>query len=175
MNVEGLGAIGPADFPAIGDYPFGILELVDVGVNGSGRSPNADTINLYYVRDYEDEELLGGTFSPSAQPVVMTTLASVRDDRGNATVAHELGHMLFNGPVAHEPIMSDPVHSNDTSNLMYPFSSTDPRHPPGRRAAHGAVRRERRPRTESDRTAALQPRRPEPKLHQARQQRIHRR
>lgn len=81
------------------------------------RSENSDTINHYYITDYKDSIREGGALAPKTGSP--TPAATVRDNRSLTTVAHELGHMLFNGPVIHSEDPNEVVHSTDITNLMF--------------------------------------------------------
>ena len=60
-------------------------------------------------------------------PNAALTSSTVRDNRKNNTLAHEIGHMLFNGPVIHMQDPGDDAPPTDMTNLMF---TTDAAAPP---------------------------------------------
>lgn len=115
VRTEGFGNV------TTGSYPFSSEELEQMAT--LGRSPAADTINLYYLKEYEHPGE-GLTVDPATS--AGGSFASVRDGRARATVAHELGHMLLDGPVIHQQDPGDPFHSTDIANLMFATADGDP-------------------------------------------------
>lgn len=85
-------------------------------IAAQGRSGNADTINLYYVQEFNPATNNGSTVAPMSSAALMSSV--VRDNRANNTVAHELGHMLLNGNALWSE-HATASESSDTTNLMY--------------------------------------------------------
>lgn len=81
-------------------------------------SPNGDTINVYYWEDLQTragDPVLGLTSFAKFDGPPWIFLDS---DSDNATHAHELGHMLHNGPAIHQEQPDDENHSNDPTNYI---------------------------------------------------------
>lgn len=127
VRLEGTAMIDMTDFAGIGDSPFSDLELQAIRQDGSGRSANADTINIYHVPTFDGASPPNGiTTAPKNAVVTMAPGVFVRDGRATSTHPHEIGHMVLNGPVLHDEIPGNTSHSNDNTNFMYVNSSNAP-------------------------------------------------
>lgn len=120
FSFEGVSNVNSSDYSDIGDFPFGVSERFDLAEDGAGRSANDKTINVYYVKSFDNPNTLGVTRAPGAGG---TPYLYVTDLRQPSTVAHEIGHMFFNTTsVIHQPDSDDISHSEDAANLMFAFS-----------------------------------------------------
>ncbi len=117
VRAEGTAMVDKTDFAGIGTSPFEFAERVALANDGSGRSANADTINIHYVAEFTTAAN-GITLAPKSQGGG-NPYTYLRDNRKNNTMAHELGHMLFNGPVIHMQDPGDDAHSTDITNMMF--------------------------------------------------------
>jgi hypothetical protein len=84
-------------------------------LNALQRSPNASTVNMYYLKD-------GSTGAPAqfGGNVPRNDGINMADAAVNNTFAHELGHMILNGGAQHYEIAGNTSHSGDRTNLMWP-------------------------------------------------------
>ena len=79
-------------------------------------APSSDII-VYYVQSFGEAGLLGcGGHVPGRPACIVAARSSAWD------MAHEVGHVLLGSGFS-------PVHSTDTKNLMYPYSSNFPSTP----------------------------------------------
>ena len=117
VRTEAQSAVSKAQFAGIGTSPFDATERVDLADDGSGRSANADTINIYYVKEFTTAS--NGITRNAANAGAGNPYTYLRDNRANNTHAHEIGHMVFNGPVVHMQDPGDAAHSTDITNLMF--------------------------------------------------------
>ncbi len=126
VRVEGSALVDSTDFPGIGDFPFSDAEIQALRNDGSGRSANADTLNVYYVQSFDAPNPNGITTAPRLATVTMAPGVFLRDGRANSTHPHELGHMLFNGPAIHMEVPGSTGHSSDNTNFIYIDASNAP-------------------------------------------------
>lgn len=119
FNFEGVANVNDNDFSGIGEFPFDASDRFELAENGAGRSTNSKTMNLYYAKSFSKPDTLGTTRNAAAGG---PRYIFVQDGRDSTTVAHEIGHMLFNGSAVHMPIANDSAHSGDPVNLVFPSS-----------------------------------------------------
>lgn len=121
--IDGVASVTPADYQELGKSPFGFVDMLNLARDGAGRSTNTSTLNVYFVNDIDSEGTLG--FTHSARNFGADVAYSVvQDGRSNGTIAHEIGHMLFNGSIVYNPDPKDSSHSTEDDNLMYAFADS---------------------------------------------------
>jgi hypothetical protein len=114
LSIIAEGAPRAATKP--GPWPITAAQRTALIAAGTGRSPNATTMNMYYVKSLD----------PAANGVTRPAFSAgqgssfvVDNDVAN-TFAHELGHQFLNANSAfHMNDAGTPSESDDKSNLMY--------------------------------------------------------
>jgi hypothetical protein len=94
----------------------------DDAMKGLSRSGDARTINTYYVQKYDGSAPNGLTSGPAGYAASNNDGSGIADSAQDSTYAHEIGHMILNGPAVHSECPT-PSESCDTTNWMYQSGS----------------------------------------------------
>jgi hypothetical protein len=99
----------------------------DDAMKASSRSANARTVNTYYLQKYKpippNLPPNGLTSPPSEYAPTNNDGSGIADAARDSTFAHEVGHMILNGPAVHSESVPN-TESNDPKNWMFESGSS---------------------------------------------------
>lgn len=115
LNLNGAGGTPDVQWP-IGQG------TEDDDMKKLSRSADTQTINTYYVQKYDGSAPNGLTSGPAGYAPTNNDGSGVADQAQDSTFAHEIGHMILNGPAVHSECAT-PSESCDATNWMYETGS----------------------------------------------------